>query len=369
MIIFRYLAKEVMLAFSAVAGVLLLIILSARFIHFLSRAATGRLNSEYLFSLIGYQIPSFLLVLLPLAIFLGVLLAYGRLYVDNEMTVLRACGMSSRRLIAFSLFPGVLVTILVAALSLAVAPWGAKNAEWILAKQKTLTEFDMLLPGRFQSTGERVTYTERLSDDRKRMDGVFIASLGESGGEGRITLLLADEGAQRVVEETGSRYLELKQGYRYDLVPGEADLRQIRYERYGIKMPRGSDDIEISEVKALSTPRLYEEGLENRGELLWRISLPVMVPILVLLAVPLSRVNPRQGRYMRLVPSVIIYLVYLGGLLASNSAVADGRLDWQWAMWPLHLVFLLAAIVLNWGRDIRTLLTPKPVASITGASR
>ncbi|RRJ85326.1 LPS export ABC transporter permease LptF [Aestuariirhabdus litorea] len=352
MIIFRYLAKEVMLAFSAVAAVLLLIILSARFIYYLSRAASGRMNSDYLFALMGYQIPGFLLLLLPLAIFMGILLAYGRLYVDNEMTVLRACGMSSRRLMAYTMMPGLLVASLVAALSFSVAPWSAKNTEWILEKQKTLTEFDMLLPGRFMEADDRVTYTEALSDDLKTMDRVFIAHFDARDPRGRLTLLLAERGDQRLMEGTGSRYLELHDGYRYDLIPGDTDVRAIQYDTYGVKLPRNDKEIEISEVKALSTPRLYNGDREQTGELLWRISLPVMVPILVLLAIPLSRVNPRQGRYMRLLPAVVLYLLYLGGLLASSSAVASGRLDASLAMWPLHLFFLLLGLGLGWGGEL-----------------
>ncbi len=359
MIIFRYLAKEVLLAFSAVAGVLLLIMLSSRFIHYLGRAASGRMSSDYLFSLMAYQIPDFLLVLLPLGIFLGILLAYGRLYVDNEMTVLRASGMGSRRLLTYSFLPAVFVTAIVASLSLVIAPWGSQNTEWILAKQKNLTEFDMLLPGRFNHAGGRVTYVEHLSKDRKQLDEVFIASLENTGGIKRVTLLVADEGFQQVVDETGSRYLVLQDGHRFDLYPGEVEQRTIKYEHYGIKMPRNDDTFDISEAKTLSTASLmdnFDADEEYRAELLWRISLPVMVPILVLLAVPLSRVNPRQGRYMRLVPCMVVYLVYLGAILASKSAVEDGRLAWQWAMWPLHLFFLIAAVLLNWGEDLKKLV-------------
>ncbi|MCL6415889.1 LPS export ABC transporter permease LptF [Aestuariirhabdus sp. Z084] len=365
MIIFRYIAKEVLLSFSAVAGILLVIIMSGRFIHYLSRAATGRLKSDYLFQLIGYQIPDFLLVLLPLSIFLGILLAYGRLYVDSEMTVLRACGVSSERLLLYAMVPGILVTLMVGALSLAVAPWASHNAEWILAKQKTFTEFDMLLPSRFNKASQgRVTYTERLSEDRKRMDEVFIASLGVGASRGKVTLLLAETGTQEIKSDTGSRYLVLNEGYRYDFVPGEPELRITRYEKYGFKIPKNEDVIEISEAKALSTPRLYGDDPEHRAELLWRLALPVMVPILVMLAVPLSRVNPRQGRFIKLIPSIILYLVYLGSIMATRAAVEDDRLDWQWAMWPIHLGFLMLAIVLNWGGAILRRFRARPAVKV-----
>ncbi|MEH6813731.1 MAG: LptF/LptG family permease, partial [Motiliproteus sp.] len=86
MIVFRYLLKEVLLTMLAVTGVVLIIIMSGRFISYLQDAAAGEITADVLFQLIGYRIPGFLELILPLGLFLGILLAYGRLYLDNEMT-------------------------------------------------------------------------------------------------------------------------------------------------------------------------------------------------------------------------------------------------------------------------------------------
>ena len=162
MIVFRYLSREVLLTFSAVSAVLLVIIMSGRFIKYLAQAAQGVLDPGVLLMVMGYRIPGFLQLILPLGLFLGILLAYGRLYLDSEMTVLSATGMSEQRLLSYTLVPAALVALLCAWLSFVLAPQGVQNVAQILNAQDALTEFDTLVPGRFQSMrdGSRVTYAQ-----------------------------------------------------------------------------------------------------------------------------------------------------------------------------------------------------------------
>ncbi len=149
MIVFRYLSREVLVTMSAVSAVLLVIIMSGRFIKYLAQAAQGLLDPGSLFLIMAFRIPGFLQLILPLGLFLGILLAYGRLYLESEMTVLSATGMSQKRLLGYTMAPALLVAILVAWLSLFLAPQGINQFALLLNKQDTLTEFDTLVPGRF----------------------------------------------------------------------------------------------------------------------------------------------------------------------------------------------------------------------------
>lgn len=94
MILFRYLTREVLLTMSAVAGILLLVIMGSRFIRYFSDAAEGDFPVNILGSLMVYHLPGFMELILPLAFFLGILLAYGQLYMNSEITVMVACGIS-----------------------------------------------------------------------------------------------------------------------------------------------------------------------------------------------------------------------------------------------------------------------------------
>lgn len=356
MIVFRYLSREVLVTLGAVSAVLLVIIMSGRFIKYLAQAAQGVLDPGVLFLIMGYRIPGFLQLILPLGLFLGFLLAYGRLYLDSEMTVLSATGVSQQRLTAYSMAPALLVALLVGWLSLGLAPQGVASVARILNEQDALTELDTLVPGRFQSMkdGSRVTYSQELSDDRSELRGVFMSEKrfsADGRSERGITVLVAESGRQEI-QADGSRYLILENGYRYDGEPGEADYRAIRYDTYGVLLPKPEVSIEASEREAMPTRELFgSDDPRLQAELQWRLSIPLLVFVVTLLAVPLSRVNPRQGRFLKLLPAIFLYMAYLGLLIAARGALDKGRLPPALGLWWVHGVFLsIGLLLLYWER-------------------
>ncbi|MBV2133827.1 LPS export ABC transporter permease LptF [Pseudomonas sp. MAP12] len=357
MIIFRYLAREVLVTFSAVSAVLLVIIMSGRFIKYLAQAAQGLLDPGVLFMIMGFRLPGFLQLILPLGLFLGILLAYGRLYLESEMTVLAAAGMSRQRLLAYTLAPAVLVALLVAWLSLSLAPQGVTQVERILYSQDALTEFDTLVPGRFQElkTGSRVTYTESLSEDGRELGGVFISELrlSRSGNKERgISVLVAEKGRQEIRPD-GSRYLILENGYRYDGKPGQADYRAIQYDRYGVLLPKPEVAGELNEREGVPTAQLLgSQNLRHQAELQWRLSLPLLVFVVTVLAVALARANPRQGRFLKLLPAILLYMIYLALLIAMRGQLDEGKLSAALGLWWVHALFLGIGLLLMYRESL-----------------
>ncbi|EIK53442.1 permease [Stutzerimonas stutzeri TS44] len=354
MIVFRYLSRELLVTVSAVSAVLLVIIMSGRFIKYLAQAAQGLLDPGVLLLIMGFRLPGFLQLILPLGLFLGILLAYGRLYLDSEMTVLSATGMSQRRLLCYSLAPAALVAALVGWLSLGLAPQGIAEVDRILNQQDSLTEFDTLVPGRFQTLrdGSRVTYTRELSADRSELAGVFISETNTSARSGKtrgLSVLVAESGRQEI-QPDGSRYLILENGFRYDGNPGQADYRAIQYDTYGVLLPKPEVAVELSEREALPTRDLLgSDSLRHRSELQWRLSMPVLVFVVTLLAVPLARVNPRQGRFLKLLPAILLYMTYLALLIAVRGALDKGRIPMALGLWWVHgLFFAIGLLMLYW---------------------
>lgn len=341
MIIFRYLSRGVLVSTTAVTAVLLLVISSARLIKYLSEAASGKLDADFVLLVLAYRIPGFLELLLPLGLFLGILLAFGRLYLESEMVVLRACGVSQNRLVLYALGPALLVSGLVAAISLTVAPWGVGEAKKIFAQQESRSELELLTPGRFQSQskGRQVTYAQRLNTDSGELEEVFIA---QRNTQGQPVLLFAERARQTSIEDQG-RFLVLENGYRFDGAPGRADYSATRYAEYGVRLPKAAGSLEVKEIDAKPTMQLWgSSDIRDRAQLHWRLSLPVLAFIVTLIAVPLSRTNPRQGRFAKLLPSIILYLIYVTLLTAGRSAVEDGELE-VWVFWLIHGLFLLIA--------------------------
>ncbi|MGZ9737163.1 LPS export ABC transporter permease LptF [Pseudomonas azerbaijanorientalis] len=357
MIVFRYLSREVLLTLSAVSAVLLVIIMSGRFIKYLAQAASGLLDPGSLFLIMGFRMPGFLQLILPLGLFLGILLSYGRLYLESEMTVLSATGMSQQRLVWMTMFPATLVALVVAWLSLSLAPQGANQFQLLLNKQDALTEFDTLEPGRFQSLrdGTRVTYTERMSDDRVNLGGVFISqkNISSNNKDRGISVLVAEKGRQEIRPD-GNRYLILDNGYRYDGSPGQADYRAIKYEEYGVLLPKPEVSDEVTDRDAMPTSTLIgSEDIRMRAELQWRISLPLLVFIVTLMAVPLSRVNPRQGRFLKLLPAILLYMAYLSILIAARGALDKGKIPAAVGLWWVHGIFLTIGLGLLYWEPLR----------------
>ena len=358
MIIFRYLCRELLVSLAAVSAVLLLIIMSGRFIFYLALAAKGQLDPAVLFSIMGLRLPGFLQMILPLGLFLAILLAYGRMYLESEMSVLAATGMSRNRLLAYTLAPAALVALLVALLCLVISPIGVNSVERIINQQNSMSEFDTLVPGRFQGMkgSQRVTYTESIDEQTRDLGGVFISEVlaSPAGKKDRgISVLVADKGHQETHPD-GRRYLVLENGYRYDGRPGQADYRVIQYDRYGVLMPTPEVIGELTERDGKSTGELIGSADPKLiAELQWRLSLPLAVLIVTVLAVPLARVNPRQGRFLKLLPAILLYMVYLGLLIAMRGQIDKGRIPPALGMWWVHGLFLaLGLLLMNW-RNLR----------------
>ncbi len=369
MIIFRYLTKEVLISMSAVTGVLLLIIMSGRLIKYLANAAEGKLSADILLLLISYRIPGFLELILPLGLFLGILLSYGRLYLENEITTLSACGLSDKRLQWLTLGPAAMVAVLVASLSFWVTPWGAGQVKQLLNKQESMTEFDVLIEGRFQKLPSkgRVSYVGELTNNRTELRDIFLSEQMKTRSGDQLGIVVAESGRQYMDPQTRSRFLLLKNGYRYEGMPGHADFRMISFEEYGVRLQQSQVREMVTEIEVLPTADLWNrEGYEYWAQLHWRISLPILCIMVTLLAVPLSKVNPRQGRYARLLPSILLYLSYLTLLTSARSGMDEGEPDAVLRFWSVHLLF--AFIIFNlhftasyWRRSLNFILLWLPI--------
>lgn len=353
MIIFRYVLKEVIVSCLAVSFVLLLIIVSARFVTYLAEAASGSLESGVLLTLMTLRMPAYLELILPLGLFIGILLAFGRLYVESEMVVLSACGVSEGRMLSYALTAGLILAALVALLSLELGPRGVMSSEALLAEQRSRTDFETLKPARFHEldTGRGISYAESISEDKQQLHNVFMAEVGVQGDESPPVILMADSGETLVDKEKGEKFLLLRNGRRYVGRPGDGNFEIIQFQQYAQKLPE--PDYAASEAKesdGLPTLELFKRNTPQAlAALQWRLSLPLLVIVICFLAVPLSRTKPRRGRYGSMVPAVVIYVVYLVLVNAAKTAVENGSAPVIGLVWLVHLGFFLLAALLYFG--------------------
>ncbi|AKH70162.1 putative permease [Spongiibacter sp. IMCC21906] len=351
MILFRYLAVEMLKSVVAVTITLLLIIMSGRFVKYLAQVASGDFAPDVLFMVMVYRLPNFLEVVLPLGLFIGILLSYGRLYVDSEMTVMSTCGISRRRLLAYTLIPAGFVAAIVAWISLSITPNGIQAYMDLLAKSKADIGVKAAVEGRFRvdkSTG-RVTYIESANRDDQSMRGVFVAQPEPLAKDGRslVSLMTADSGRFQVDSKTGQRYLVLDNGVRYIGEPGFMDYQVTRFDLLRQLLTDPEEKTYRQELDGMDTVELLgSSDPEDIAALQWRVSLAILVPIAALIAVSLSKTNHRRGRYSKMFPAFVLYMIYLVSLNAARDAIAKGHWPAMPGMWVIHLVFLLLGLVL-----------------------
>ncbi len=343
----------------AIASIVLVISMGWRFSGYLNQAAEGTLTKDILLLIMVYRLPGFLELIIPISFFLAIMLAYGRFYADSEMIVLESFGMSPARLLMITLMLALVVMFFTAALSLWLKPSGEEQAEALFTDQRNLTEFDLLAAGRFQTlhSGKRVTYAEEV--DAERLDGIFINEYKESDLQGAkdVATVKAESGAT-IVDANGSRFLVLTDGTRYEGKPGDKDFQVIEYEEYGQFIEKEEAELRRRRRTAIPTLDLIEDLTpRNLSELHWRLALILMVPIIAVMAIPLSKVNPRQGRFTRLLPGMILCFLYVVSLSAARSALEKGQIPLEAGLWWVHGIYLAVVLCLyklEWFRDLFT---------------
>lgn len=346
MIISRYLRKEIFATLIANTVILLLIFVSNQFVHYLHIAATGKISSKALALFITLQLPLLLNLLLPLSLFLSILVAYGRMYADSEMTVLSASGFSTAKLIGITLGFSAFVTALVAILSFWIGPIITTYSDKILSGNAS-SAIELLLPNKFQSINNDkwVFYVGETSNNKNLLNGIFAAEQPSSKEDWGI--VSANAGYQKVDPKTGESFLILTDGYRYSGTPGQNDYRIIKYTEYGVRLQNANDAWEEG-YGDKSTLDLWKNHTDKRvaAEIQWRTALPASALILSLIATLLSRVKTKRGRYAQFAPAILIYIIYVQLIFLNRAWLKKGVISVNLAAFWVHATMLLIAMVL-----------------------
>lgn len=364
MIIERYLFREMATTLVAVTTVLFLIFISMWFAKLLGQAAAGDIHVNVVFLLLGLKSIDALALLLPLAFFLAVLLAFGRLYKDSEMVAMLACGVSLLRVTRFVFWFGLGFALFIAVISLYVAPLAKAERHKVQQRLEASIGVEGIAAGQFRELagGKVVIYAERLSDDGAAMENVFI----QGGGKGAENLLVAERARLRE-EDHGGRYMVLENGYRYEGTPGQADFRIVHYRQHAIRVaePETAQRRVVEETAAMTTASLWaSEQPWHKAELQWRLAMPLSAVLMALLAVFLSRTNPRQGRYGKFFLGILVYVIYSNLLGVARTWVERGKVDPMIGIWWVHALLLLivAALMFHHVGGFRALFGKRRIA-------
>lgn len=345
MIFQRALKRELVSTAGAVFTTLFTITITVMLIRILGQAAGGRVASQDVVALIGFASLNYLPIILILTSFISILLVVTRSYQDSEMVVWFASGLSLSRWIGPVLSFGLPIVVLTAMLSFIVTPWANRQSAEFRERFQKREDIAKVSPGKFQESAraDRIFFVEAITGDATKVKNVFVNTIKN----GQTSVVVAKEGMINV-DNRGDKFLVMSKGRRYDSVTNPSDFRMIEFERYGVLVSRQSESmVGDKSARSLSTLALLADTNNfNMGELLWRCSLPLMCLLLMLLAIPLSFVNPRAGRSANLMIALLLAVIYSNMVSVFQASVVQGRLPLSMAWWPMHLLAVLMVLLL-----------------------
>jgi lipopolysaccharide export system permease protein len=344
----RYVLREVVAAWLVVTGVLLILLLAQQVTAVLERAAVNQFPQGVVLQLIWLGALQNLSIVVPFGLLLGVVFCFGRLYHDSEMAAALACGIAPSKLYLPIALLAVVVTAFLAWLTLVLAPQATERALTLRNAALRAGQFAPIVPGKFRTFGGQsaVVYAQDVDQDGM-LTNVFV----EHNSGPRVEVAVAKRARHTHTSDGMTHTITLYDGERFEGVPGTREWRIMpHFDEHivPVQVPPLRDV--VKNLDARSSMSLYHSAdLVDRAELHWRVALPMMCVVLTLLAVPLSRLNPRQGRYARVWLAMVVYFVYSNLISAGKIWLARGTVPEAVGLWWTHAAVALLALLVFFG--------------------
>jgi lipopolysaccharide export system permease protein len=345
-IIIRYLVRETLKSQLAILFILLLIFFCQKLVRILGAAVDGDIPTNLVLSLLGLGIPEMAQLILPLSLFLGLLMTLGKLYTESEITVMHACGLSKAVLVKAAMILALFTGAVAAVNVMWAGPWSSRHQDEVLSEAKANPGMAALAQGQFQqaSDGSAVLFIESVNG--KRFQDVFLAQLRPKGNA-RPSVVVADSG-ELSQQKDGSQVVTMNQGTRFEGTAMLRDFRITDFKNYQAIVGHQAVTSDPDDTEQMDMRTLWHTQTDRaRAELHWRFTLVATVFIMALMVVPLSVVNPRQGRVLSMLPAMLLYLVFFLVQTSIKSNGGKGKMDPMIWMWGINLLYFALAVLLN----------------------
>jgi lipopolysaccharide export system permease protein len=203
-------------------------------------------------------------------------------------------------------------------------------------------QFAPISPGKFSTFGGGSTVVYAQGADP---DGTLRQVFVQRTRGRQVEIALAQRATHAYSEGGDLQVITLYDGERYEGIPGERKFRIVRFAENTIpvRLPPLSDG--AMNVQGMSIRELAaSDELEQRAEYHWRIALPIMAVVMALIAIPLARLAPRQGRYARVGYAVLIFFIYINLMIAGKTWIEKEIAPGWLGLWWVHLVAMLLAV-------------------------
>ena len=316
-------------------------------------AVDGTVPSATVFKLVALEIPSVTGFLLPLSFFIAVLMTLGRLYSESEMAVIKSVGVSDFQIAKNILSAALIISSISALLSLWLNPWANETSQRLSAEGKAEAKLGAFFPGRFKENkgSTKVSFIESTNDDGEINKIFSVSGLGADSKQvtiqvaatGKVTNIKNKINSQTSgasnLNEGGTNYIALKNGLTYvlDLETNRWNITQ--YDEYFMQVEKQEAGSLLLATSSESTLALFKQADNNAfAEIHWRLSAPLSIIILCFMAVPLSRTAPRKGKFSRLFPAIMLYMIYAILMINGRQFIEDGKVPVILGFWWIHLI-------------------------------
>ncbi|ROH85856.1 LPS export ABC transporter permease LptF [Pseudomethylobacillus aquaticus] len=334
------------------------VVIAQRVAYYIGIAAKGSLASDAINTLLGFSMLKFLPMMLSLTLFLAVLLTLSRWHRDSEMVVWFTSGQGIASWISPVLRFAAPVVAVIALLSMFVTPWATMKGADFSNQLKSRDELATITPGVFKESrqADRVFFVESFDELGNVVKNIFVQSVQHQ----RIGIIVASRG-HRETAENGDNFLVMQQGRRYEGKPDTPEFTMTEFERYAIRIEAGEVKQKPPNTQAKSTMDLLQEehDAKNVAEIQWRLALPISAFVLVLMAIPLSFVDPRSGRSANMMLALMIYVIYNNLLSIMQAWLSQDKISPMVGLWPVHLLFLSLTVYMFYRRIFQLPLLPR----------
>ncbi|NIR88760.1 MAG: LPS export ABC transporter permease LptF [Gammaproteobacteria bacterium] len=348
LILTRYIIREISKPLAAICGLLAIIFASYSALRLLNDPVVSLLPAPSLAAIIGLRTIIALELLLPMAFYLSVVAGLGRLYSDSEMVALWATGSNPGRVWRAVGYAAVALAVLVTALSVYARPWAYRAVYDLEARAEVELNPEKFLAGRFVELPEKkgVMFANAREGAGRWSQGVFV----QRELEHNTRVIFAREAYARRSTEHGRPVMVFRHGRLYDIDRTGHRDRVVSFRELTLERTQPTTVSPHYSRKAVPTWLLARSNTPREiSELQWRLSAPLSTLLLGLAAVPLSRANPRSGKYAKLGVAVVVYALYYSALIMARSWVKDAVIAPMPGIWwvPALLAGAIAVVVLR----------------------
>jgi lipopolysaccharide export system permease protein len=357
MIFKRSLLQELVQTAIATFVVLFGIVIAQRVTYYIGVAASGSLASNAINTLLSFSMIRFIPMLLSLTLFLAVLMTLSRLYRDSEMVIWFNSGLGLSKWVRPIMTFALPIILVISLLSLFVTPWAVAKSEDFKAQLQSQDELATITPGIFKESkkADRVYFIESFDQLGEVVKNIFVQTVQHQ----KLGIIVASSG-HREKHTNNDQFLVMEKGRRYEGKPESAEFTSTTFEKYAIRMETPEVETPPMRTEGLPSAKLWSERTaQNNAELQSRLAMPISALILVLMAIPLSFVDPRSGRSGNLMIAIMIFIIYNNLLSIMQAWLSQQKVHFLVGLWPVHLCFLAIALYMFYRRAKQLPMLPR----------